>query len=57
MSAEAYVDLDFLPDPIYGDIFSWLFNLAGRALVAALGVYYESAADLAGDGLYAPGRL
>ena len=57
MSAEAYVNLDFLLDPMYGDIFSWLFNLAGQALVAALGAYYESAADLAGGGLYAPGCL
>ena len=56
-SAEAYINLDYAPDPIVMEIFPWLFNLAGQQLVAVPGALYESISDLAGDGLFATSKI
>ena len=56
-SAQAYVNLDFQPDPIVVQIFPWLFSLSGRQEVVIPAICYESNADLAGDGLFEPARI
>ena len=56
-SAESYVNQAFVPDAIFLGIFPWLFNLSGRADLAAPGAYYETTADLAGDGLFETGPI
>ena len=56
-SAQAYVNLDFLPDPVILEIYPWLFSLSGRTDVPEPMAGYESTNDLAGDGLFQPGSI
>jgi hypothetical protein len=56
-SAQAYVNLEYQPDPVIPLIFPWLFSLSGRVDMQVPAALYETEADLADDGVFEPAPL
>ena len=56
-SAQAYVNLEYQPDPVIPLIFPWLFSLSGRLDMQVPAALYETEADLADDGVFEPAPL